>query len=451
MEENYVDLPTTDEIENLITQNQKDKLRELLVDVHPADIADLMDQLPMESAVAVFNLLDVETASEVLDETGSLIRQELVEKVDEELLADLLDELPMDDAADFLEDLPAPFTDRLLELMEPEEAEDVRELLAYEEETAGRLMTTDVAVLRRQWTVADTFDFLRSLEEPETLQYLYVVDRNDRLIGVVPLRVLVLAQPEQTIEEIMTADIISVPVTADREELAELVARYDFFAIPVVQPDGRLLGVVTVDDVLDIVEEEMTEDIQRLGGSEPLTQPYFSLSPIQLVRKRLVWLLLLFAASFVTDAIVNGFHNLLLAVAALAIFMPVVSGTAGNAGSQTVTTIIRAMAVGELRFGDIWRALRRELVVGLIMGVLLGVFGYLRAVIFNVGPGVSLVLALTLPLVVIWATVVATVVPIMAEKLNIDPTVVSAPMITTIVDASGLLIYFGLAVWILNF
>lgn len=450
MDENYVNLPTTDEIENLITQNQEEKLRELLVDVHPADIADLMDQLPSESAVAVFNVLDVETASEVLDETGSLIRQELVEKVDEELLADLLDELPMDDAAEFLEDLPAPVTDRLLELMEPAEAEDVRELLAYGEETAGRLMTTDVAALRRQWTVAETFDYLRSLEEPETLQYLYVVDRNDQLIGVVPLRVLVLAQPDQTIEEIMTADIISVPVTADREELAELVARYDFFAVPVVHLDGRLLGVVTVDDVLDIVEEEVTEDIQRLGGSAPLAQPYFSLSPIQLVRKRLVWLLLLFAVSFVTDAIVNGFHSLIVAAAALAIFMPVVSGTAGNAGSQTVTTIIRAMAVGELRFSDVWRALRRELVVGLIMGVLLGGFGYLRAVIFNVGPGVSLVLALTLPLVVIWATVVATIVPILAEKLKIDPTVVSAPMITTIVDASGLLIYFGLALWILN-
>ena len=450
MDENYFNLPTIEEIQEMVEHGRLAELRALLTGIHPADIADLMDQLPGDTAVTVFNLLEIEAASEVLDETGSLIRQELVEKVDDEHLADLLDALPMDDAAEFLEDLPDDVSDRLLDLMEPEEAQEVRELLAYDENTAGRLMTTDVVALRRHWTIAETFRFLRSLEEPDMLQYLYVVDQEDRFIGIAPLRSLILAQPEQTVENIMQVDVVSVPVTADQEELAEMVARYDYFAMPVVDKDGRLLGVVTIDDVLDIVEEEVTEDIQRLGGSAPLDQPYFALSTFQLVRKRLFWLLLLFAASSVTDAIVSGFNDLLLAVATLAIFMPVVSGTAGNAGSQTVTTIIRAMAIGELRFGDLWRALRREFAVGLIMGILLGAFGYLRAYIFNVGPGVSLVLALTLPLVVIWSTVVATIVPILAEKFKIDPTVVSAPMITTIVDASGLLIYFSLAIWILH-
>ena len=448
MEENYVNLPSIEEIQALVEQNNLEKLKQRLIEVHPADIADLMDQLPSDTAVTVFSLLEIDIASEVLDETGSLVRQELVDKVDEEHLADLLDALPMDDAAEFLEDLPEDVSDRLLDLMEPEEADEVRELLAYDEGTAGRLMTTDVIALRRHWTISETFEFLRSLEDPEMLQYLYVVDRDDKLIGVAPLRSLILAQPIQSIDDIMVRDVVSAPVTADQEELAEMVARYDYFAIPIVDNETRLLGVVTVDDVLDIVEEEVTEDIQRLGGSAPLAQPYFALSPFQIVRKRLPWLLLLFAASFVTDAIVNKFNDLLIAIAALAIFMPVVSGTAGNAGSQTVTTIIRAMAIGELRFGDLWRALRREFAVGLMMGIILAGLGYLRGVFFHVGFGVSLVLALTLPLVVIWATVVATVVPILADKLKIDPTVVSAPMITTIVDASGLLIYFALAIWI---
>lgn len=450
MDENYVDLPSIEEIQSLFEQNQLDQLRQLLIEVHPADIADLMDQLPTETAVIVFSLLELDVASEVLDETGSLVRQELVEKVDDEHLADLLETLPMDDAAEFLEDLPDEVSDRLLELMEPEEADEVRELLGYEDETAGRLMTTDIVALRRQWTIGETFEFLRGLEDPEMLQYLYVVDREDKLIGVAPLRSLILAKPAQTINDIMIPDVVSVPVTADQEELAEMVARYDYFAIPVVDENNKLMGVVTVDDVLDIVEEEVTEDIQRLGGSAPLAQPYFALSPFQIVRKRLPWLLLLFAASFVTDAIVNQFNDLLIAIAALAIFMPVVSGTAGNAGSQTVTTIIRAMAIGDLRFGDLWRALRREFAVGLMMGAILAGLGYVRGIVFQVGPGVSLVLALTLPLVVIWATIVATVVPILAEKLKIDPTVVSAPMITTIVDASGLLIYFALAIWIFH-
>lgn len=285
MEERTTRALSIEEIQILIEQNRLTELQELLHAVHPADIASILDDLSPESAVTAFHLLVLETASEVLDETGSQVRQELVENVDDERLADLLDELPMDDAAEFLEDLPQPVAERLLDLMEPTEAQEVRELLSYEEETAGRLMTRDIVALRRNWTVTETFDYLRSLEDAETLQYLYVVDRDDKLIGVVPLRNLILAQPELTIEKIMQTDIVSAPVTIDQEDLAEMVARYDFSAIPVVDKDGRLLGVVTVDDVLDIFAEEVTEDIQRIGGSEPLDQPYFAVSVFQIVRR----------------------------------------------------------------------------------------------------------------------------------------------------------------------
>jgi magnesium transporter len=267
---------------------------------------------------------------------------------------------------------------------------------------------------------------------------------------VVPIRILLLASPAATIESIMTPDIISVHDTADQEELAEVVSKYDFVAIPVVDERDRLIGVVTVDDVLDIVEEEATEDIQRLGGSEPLAQPYFTVSVPHVVAKRLIWLLPLFAASVVTDLVVSNYSALMATFVSLAIFIPVVSGTGGNAGSQTVATVIRALAVGDLRLSDVGRAWLREVSVGLVIGIVLSAAGLIRAILFDADPGVPIVLALTLLLVVIWANSVATLVPLIAQRVNIDPAVVSAPMITTIVDASGLLIYLSLAAVLLR-
>lgn len=441
---------TVQKIESLIVEGDLDSLHGLLAEEHPADIAALLDELSPEDAVVAFDLLPLETASEVLDETGGIIRQELVEKVDDERLADLLDELPADDAAEFLEDLPEPVAGRLLGLMEPDEADEVRQLLAYEDETAGRLMTRDVVALRRQWSVSETLDYLRSLEDAETLQYLYVVDRADRLIGVVPLRTLVLAPADATIESLMIGEVVSVPVNVDQEELAEMVSRYDFNAIPVVDLDGRLLGVVTVDDVLDILEEEATEDIQRLGGSEPLDQPYFAVSIFQVFRKRVGWLLLLFVGATLTGSVTRLYEEQLALAIALTYFTPMLIGTAGNAGSQTVATIIRGITLGEVKISNIWRALSREASVGLMLGIVMAILGFTRAVFWNTGPEIALVVALTIPVIVIWANTMATVVPIVADHFNIDPAVISGPMITTIVDATGLLIYFELATHILG-
>lgn len=443
-ETGYIQL-STEEIETLLLAGKLEDLRERLTRVHPADIADLLDELEPEEAVAVFSLLTNEVASEVLDETGSPIRQALVEKVDDERLADLLEELPMDDAAEFLEDLPDPVSDRLLELMEPDEAADVQELLSYEDETAGRLMNRDVAALRKHWTVEETFQFLRSLDDAETLHYLYVVDAKDRLLGVVPLRTLIMAQPQATIDDIMIHEVVSVTVTADQEELAEMVSRYDYFAIPVVDGKNRLLGVVTVDDVLDIFEEEVTEDIQRLGGSEPLEQPYFAVSPFRVVQKRIGWLLLLFVAAILTAKVLQIFEESLAAVLVLSFFIPLVTGTGGNAGSQTVATIIRAITLDEVRLSNLPDAWRREIVVALTLGIAMGICGFGVVTILTADIQVAWVVAITLPLVVAWAITIATVVPILANHFNIDPTVISGPMITTIVDSSALLVYFMLA------
>ena len=450
MDDMTLNFPPIEEIEQMVAEGRLTELQAQLERIHPADIALLLDELETETAVTVFELLSIEIASEVLDETGGQIRQELVEKVDDERLADLLDELPMDDAAEFLEDLPDEISDRLIGLMEPEEAAEVQELLAYEDETAGRLMNRDVVALRRQWTVNETFDYLRSLEDAETLHYLYVVDRDNKLIGVVPLRRLILSQPDQTIESLMYSDVASVPVTADQEELAEFVTRYDYFVVPVVSENNELLGVVTVDDVLDIFEEEVTEDIQRLGGSEPLDQPYFAVSVFQIVRKRIGWLLLLFVASTLSGEVIRFFQNELDLVVALGFFITLITGTGGNAGSQTVATIIRAITLDEVRLSNLTAAWRREVTVGLLLGLVMGAVGIARALLWHTGFEVALVVALTLPIIVIWSTSVATVIPIVADRFHIDPTVISGPMIATIVDASGLLIYFSLAKWILG-
>lgn len=449
MPDSAFNLPTTAQIHTLIVAGNHTQLQTLLNQYHPADIADLLDELPNEESLIIFELLPNHIASEVLDETHSLIRQELVQKVDDERLADLLDELPMDDAAEFVAGLPDPIGQRLLGLMEPQEAQEVRQLLSYDDQTAGRLMTTNVARLNQNWTVDQALTYLRSLQEVESLHYLYVVDQDDTLIGITPLRQLMLSQPHHTIDTITLTDVARVLDTADQEDLAEFISKYDYFSIPIVNQQNQLLGVVTVDDALDVLAEEATEDIQRLGGSEPLAQPYFSASVWQVVGKRIIWLLPLFVASIITDSVINAFGGLILTAAALNTFIPVVSGTGGNAGSQTVATIIRAMAIGEVKLADLRRAWLREVGVALILGAILGIAGYIRATVFNSGSEIALVLALTLPLVVIVANTLATLIPLIAQRLNIDPTVVSAPMITTFVDASGLLIYFSLATLIL--
>jgi magnesium transporter len=243
----------------------------------------------------------------------------------------------------------------------------------------------------------------------------------------------------------MTSDITAARVTADQEQLAEMVARYDYFAIPIVDNDYRLLGVVTVDDVVDIFEEEVTEDIQRLGGSEPLEQPYFAASLGQVVRKRIGWLLLLFVAATLTGTVLRFFEEELILVVSLSFFIPLITGTGGNAGSQTVATIIRALTLGEVRLANISQAWLREVTAGLILGLAMGIVGFTRAMLWDTGYEVALVVTFTLPIVVIWATTIATLVPIIANHFKIDPTVISGPIITTIVDTTGLLIYYLLA------
>jgi len=330
--------------------------------------------------------------------------------------------------------------------MEPEDAAEVRGLLEYSDETAGRLMTEKVVRIRRRWTAQETIEYLRDIDpETETLAYLYVVDDDDRLVGVVPLRDLITAPANTLIRDIMELDVISVTVDTDQEEVARLVAKYDFFAIPVADRAGRLAGIITHDDVVDILEEEFTEDVHRLGGSQPLERPYFALSIPQVVQKRIGWLLLLFAAGSLTGTVMRHFEGELAAVVALGTFIPLIIGTGGNAGSQTVATIIRALALDDVRTNDLPRVLAREALTGLGVGLLLGVIGLALALIWGTGLRMGVTVAATLPAVCVWAEVVGALIPITADRVGIDPALVSTPFISTLVDATGLFIYFSVA------
>ncbi|GAB4468204.1 MAG: magnesium transporter [Anaerolineae bacterium] len=439
------------QIESLLDAQDMASLRDLIARQHPADIADILETLPEAQRVQLFSVLSTDVAAEVLDETRTEATRELLDAIPGELAADLLEVMPVDDAAELLSELPDEQAEEILALMEPEEAADVGALLAYPDNTAGRLMSTKVVRLKADWTVEHTLQYLRTIDpETETFAYLYVVNGGGRLVGVVPLRALVLASPEKVLSEIMTPSVIAVGVDTDQEEVARQVAQYDFSAMPVVDRAGRLVGVITHDDVVDILQQEFTEDIQRLGGSQPLEGDYLSTPVLTVARKRVGWLLVLFLTEMLTGTVMRLFESELESVVALAFFVPLLIGTGGNSGSQATSTIIRAIAVGEVHFKDTWRLLWHEARTGFMLGVLMGMVGFVRALTWGSSIALSATVGMALFTIVLWANMIGSLLPTLAARLKIDPAVISGPVMSTLVDATGLFIYFMLARLILG-
>jgi magnesium transporter len=368
------------QIVSLLEVSNLDELRSLLKAQHPADIADILENLDDDQRVPIFNLLQDDIAAEVLDETSTEVTRELVDAVPHEKIADLLETMPMDDAAEVLSELADENAEDLLSLMEPAEAAEVEALLAYPEDTAGRLMSTKVVRLNSSWTVDFTLIYLRTIDpETETLAYLYVVDEQERLVGVVPLRNLITAPVTRTLSDIMVASPISVRADTDQEQVARLVQQYDFFAIPVVDTDGKLTGIITHDDVVDILQDEFTEDVQRLGGSEPLEEPYLSTPVFTVVRKRIGWLLILFFTEMLTGTVMRVFEGEIQAVVALSFFVPLMIGTGGNSGSQQPVPLF-----GRLPWGSVVLRIRFACCgtrhARCLLGVVMGLVGFIRAV-----------------------------------------------------------------------
>ncbi|MCS7208281.1 MAG: magnesium transporter [Fimbriimonadales bacterium] len=429
-------------------------LQQLTTEYAPQDIAEalsLMDS-PAEQAYALLQM-DEAVASEIIEYLEPALVEEIFDHIPVEKAARLLQLIPADDAAQIIDELDEAKAEALLQQMAPPEAREVRELLEYPENTAGRLMVRQYVRVRPDWTAEMTLDYLRQAgREIETIYYLYAVDTRQRLVGVCSLRDVVVADPSKRIEQIMNPEPIVVKPETDQEEVANLLSKYDLLALPVVDELGRMLGIVTVDDVVDILVSESTEDVLKLGGVEATEEPYFRLTPWDLARKRVRWLVFLFVAQLLSGAVLRTYDEAIQEVTALAWFIPLLIGSGGNAGAQTTTTITRAIALGEVRWHHILRVIARELRTGLLLGALVGVIGILNA-LFWTRLGYSwekqLDIALTVGLaqvgIITLATTVGACLPIIAKRLNIDPAVMSAPFITTIVDASGLLLYFTLA------
>lgn len=433
------------------TQQTEQELRALLGRLSNREVAEALFLLSDRELADLMGQLTDETVAELLAELEPIEGASLLLRLTRVRAADVVEEMDPDDAADLMaaaREVDEQAVVDILTEMHPEEAGDLHELLAYPEDSAGGIMTTRVVTVRPDLTAAEALAAVRRLAQEgrtETVYYLYVTEADQRLVGVLSLRELVLAHPNTPISGVMRRNFAAVRPEADQEEVARLLTDKHLLALPVVDAQGRLLGIVTNDDIEDVLKEEATEDIQHLGGSQPLEVPYPRASVWLLARKRVVWLLLLFAAEAYTGTVLRAFEHELQAVVALTFFIPLLIGTGGNIGSQVVTTVIRAQVLGEVRFGDLLGVLWKELRVGLLLGCAMFAATFVRATVLGVDVDIRLTVAVAVVLIVLWAAMVGALLPLVLRRLRIDPAVVSAPFITTLVDGTGLIIYFEVA------
>jgi magnesium transporter len=437
------------DIEELIRENPRE-LPAAVANIHPADLAELLDDLPSEDRLTLFGALPPEQGAAVLSELKGETLRLILHRASPAKLGAELDRLPADEVTFLLEHLTQRQREAILEKMSPRDAAEVQRLLRYPPRTAGRLMTQRFATIRPHWTVAETFDHLKRIDpEVETIQSLYAVDEQGHLVGYVSLRRLFPAPPDRKIADMMERRLLTVHADEPQEEVARLVSKYDLHAIPVVDAENKLLGIVTVDDVIDILIEEQTEDALHMGGvsatEETVEQGYFATKPLRNVRLRFNWLLLLFVTETLTGTVLRHYEGELAKVVALSFFIPLLIGTGGNSGSQTVTTIVRGLAVGDIRVRDFWRVVSREASSGLVLGLALGVVGFGRALLWGSSVPLAMTVGVSVLAILIWANTVGAMIPMLATMFKIDPTVMSAPLIATLVDATGLIIYFTIA------
>ena len=415
------------------------------------ELERILPDLDARRLGVLFRAMGDEWLAGIVSELDPGVAARLLMRLTDMQAADVLEEMPPDEAADVVGELHEDAREDVLAEMEHDEAADIRELLEYPPETAGGRMTPEFVALREGMTVDEALQFLRRAgEAAKAVFYLYVTDDPGRLAGVTTLRDLVLSPASRKVAEITKREVVSVDASDDQERAARTLRESGYLALPVLDPDRRMVGVITADDVAEVIEQEASEDIERLGGSQPLEEPYLSASLWHLFRKRILWLLVLFAAHAYTGNVLQYYQGEVATVVALSFFIPLLIGTGGNTGSQVVTTLVRAIAIGEVQIRDIFRVFTRELMVGSMLAAAIGVAAYLRAWTLGVGPGVAEVVALTAFCIVAWSALVASVLPIVLTRLRLDPAVASGPFIATIVDGTGLIIYFSIAKVVLS-
>lgn len=434
-----------EKVRALILSQSADELIGLIDDLHPADIVDMLQSLDDSEREAFFRIIPVEKAGEILGELEFEDQAGIIDSIGLSRSSQIISEMATDDAADLIAELPADHRDQILDAMNSE-GEELRGLLRYEEDSSGGIMTTEYVAVKADWTAEYTMAQLRkSAPDVHTAYYIYVIDAADRLVGVISLRELVIADLNARIADIMDDNVQSVHVDADQEEVVQMFQKYRYLALPVVDSDGVLTGIITADDVLDVAEEEATEDIQKIAAVVPLDKPYFSTRLRELFKSRIVWLMVLFLAESITGGILQKFSDTMKSAIELTFFIPLLIDSGGNAGAQAATTVIRGLAVRDIRIKDLGRVLGRELALGLILGCAMAAVAFLRAGRVGGGFEIPMVVAASVFAIVTMATAVGALLPMAAVALKVDPATMSTPLVTTIVDGLGLTIYFFIA------
>ncbi|MBE9190574.1 magnesium transporter [Gloeocapsopsis crepidinum LEGE 06123] len=440
------------QLRSLLERGDLQGAKAILEPVQPADIAEAIEGLPEAMQALAFRLLSKGEAIEVYEYLDTSVQEALIVEFKSQDVLDIVDKMSPDDRARLFDELPAKFVTRLLEQLSPAERQATAQLLGYEAGTAGRIMTPELISLKEDFTATQALERIRRLANAtETIYYLYVTDAARRLTGILSLRELVTAQPQQRIGEIMTREVVFVYTDADQEEVARLIQRYDFLAVPVVDREQRLVGIVTVDDIIDILEQETTEDIYTLGGGvQSGGDNYFQTDLITVARKRVVWLFVLLLTNTVTGTIIKSEEEILQKVVTLAAFIPLLTGTGGNVGAQSSTVVIRGMNTDEINALGPFHVVWREAIAGALLGSMLGSIATIWSYFLQGSWSVAIAVGLSLVSISILASVSGSALPFLFRSLRLDPALMSAPFITTAVDVLGVLIYFNLAKAILR-
>ena len=452
MAEHNVTVEST--LDALLSEKKYATIRDILSTMNPADIASVFEEMEEERLPLLFRLLPKELAAEAFVEMEPEAQELLIRGFSDSELREVLDELYVDDAVDIVEEMPANVVRRILSQADPQMRKEINEILRYPESSAGSIMTTEYVSLRPNMTVEESILRIRRTGVDKETIYTCYVTKNRTLIGLVTVKDLLLAQDDETtIEEIMETNVISVNTHTDQEEVARMFSKYDFLALPVVDAESRMVGIVTYDDAMDVMEDEATEDIELMSGMLPSEKPYLRSSVFDLFKHRILWLMLLMVSATFTGLIITGFEDALSAQVVLTAFIPMLMGTGGNSGSQASVTVIRALSLGELEFSDLWRVVWKEIRTAVLCGVALAGACFLKMMLIDrlllgnseVTALVAAVVCVTMALTVLAAKVIGAILPMVAKRLGMDPAVMASPFITTIVDALSLLVYFGVA------
>ena len=434
-----------------IANKQFAQLKGYLQALNQADLSEIIDELPPEDGALVFRLLDKDEAADVFSRMESETQEKLINILKDNELKDIINNLYADDAADLISEMPAIMVKKILANIDPQQRKDINELLKYPEDSAGSIMTTEFVDLKMDMTVKESFDRIRKVgRDTETIYTCYVIDNARHLMGVVTVKDLLLSQYEDKIADIMETTVIKLHTLDDQEDVAKTFDKYDFLAMPVVDQEERLVGIITIDDVIDVMHEETAEDFELMGGLQPNEDSYLKSSVWDLAKHRILWLLFLMLSATFTGAILTHYEEAFSAIPLLVSFIPMLMDTGGNSGSQASTLIIRGLATGEIETRDVLKCWWKEIRVALICGVILGVVNGIRIAIQYQNIAVAVVIGLTIILVVIIAKSLGCLLPMAAKKLGLDPALMASPLITTIVDALSLLIYFNIAVFIMH-